>query len=161
MKQQKRCFTNRHFELPHKVRGKLPAIVTGYTENGLFISPRTSHLYLSRQPRASFLPVILCWFSFLPAVLPPLQPLPQRPPPPHHHVPIGRQALELVRHGPTGRWWPGGVRVRNRILTLIEREDDTRSWNNFFVYFSHNVMPSKGLEIHTYRLLASQEYARC
>jgi hypothetical protein len=25
-------------------------------------------------------------------------------------------------------------------LTLIEKEDDTRSWGNFLVYFSHNVM---------------------
>jgi hypothetical protein len=33
--------------------------------------------------------------------------------------------------------------VRNRTLTLIEREDDTRSWGgNFLVYFSHNVMPT-------------------
>jgi hypothetical protein len=56
-----------------------------------------------------------------------------------------------------------GDGVRNRTLTLIEREDDTRSWRNFLVYFSlyHNAMPSKGLGIHTYRLLASQEYARC
>jgi hypothetical protein len=30
--------------------------------------------------------------------------------------------------------------VRNRTLTLIEREDDTRSWGNFLIYFSHNVM---------------------
>jgi hypothetical protein len=30
--------------------------------------------------------------------------------------------------------------VRNRTLILIEREDDTRSWGNFLVYFSHNVM---------------------
>jgi hypothetical protein len=51
--------------------------------------------------------------------------------------------------------------VRNRTLTLIEREDDTRSWDNFLVYLSYNVIPSKGLEIHTYRVLASQEYARC
>jgi hypothetical protein len=53
--------------------------------------------------------------------------------------------------------------VRNRTFTLIEREDDTRSWGNFLIYFSHyhNVMPFKELEIHTYRLLASQEYARC
>jgi hypothetical protein len=28
--------------------------------------------------------------------------------------------------------------VRNRTLTLIEREDDTRSWRNFLVYFSHS-----------------------
>jgi hypothetical protein len=27
--------------------------------------------------------------------------------------------------------------VRNRTLTLIEREDDTRSWGNFLVYFLH------------------------
>jgi hypothetical protein len=54
--------------------------------------------------------------------------------------------------------------VRNRTLTLIEREDDTRSWENFsgfFLTLYHNVMLSKGLEIHTYRLLVSQEYARC
>jgi hypothetical protein len=25
--------------------------------------------------------------------------------------------------------------VRNRTLTLIEREDDTRSWSNFLIYF--------------------------
>jgi hypothetical protein len=30
--------------------------------------------------------------------------------------------------------------VRNRTLTLIEREDNTRSWSNFLVYFSHNDM---------------------
>jgi hypothetical protein len=54
--------------------------------------------------------------------------------------------------------------VRNRTLTLIKREDDTRSWSNFsglFLTLYHNVMSSKGLGIHTYRLLASQEYARC
>jgi hypothetical protein len=28
--------------------------------------------------------------------------------------------------------------VRNRTLTLIEREDDTRSWGNFLVYFSYS-----------------------
>jgi hypothetical protein len=28
--------------------------------------------------------------------------------------------------------------VRNITLTLIEREDDTRSWGNFLVYFSHS-----------------------
>jgi hypothetical protein len=32
--------------------------------------------------------------------------------------------------------------VRNRTLTLIEREDDTRSWGNFLVYFSHNAIPT-------------------
>jgi hypothetical protein len=53
--------------------------------------------------------------------------------------------------------------VRNRTLTLIEREDDTRSWGNFLVYFSlyHNDISSKGLKIHTYRLPANQEYVRC
>jgi hypothetical protein len=30
----------------------------------------------------------------------------------------------------------------NRTLTLIERDDDTRSLDNFLVYFSHNVMPT-------------------
>jgi hypothetical protein len=48
--------------------------------------------------------------------------------------------------------------VRNRTLTLIEREDDTRSWkknSSLFLTLYHNIMPSKGLEIHTYRMLAS------
>jgi hypothetical protein len=26
--------------------------------------------------------------------------------------------------------------VRNKTLTLIERDDDTRSWGNFLIYFS-------------------------
>jgi hypothetical protein len=30
--------------------------------------------------------------------------------------------------------------VRNTTLILIEREDDTSSWGNFLVYFSHNGM---------------------
>jgi hypothetical protein len=30
------------------------------------------------------------------------------------------------------------IAVRNRTLTLIEREDDTRSWGNFLVYFSYS-----------------------
>jgi hypothetical protein len=30
----------------------------------------------------------------------------------------------------------------NRTLTLIEREDDTRSWGNFLVYFSHSTTMS-------------------
>jgi hypothetical protein len=38
------------------------------------------------------------------------------------------------------------VSVRNRTLTLIEREDDTRSWGNFLVYFSQ----PKGLGLHIY-----------
>jgi hypothetical protein len=25
--------------------------------------------------------------------------------------------------------------IRNKIITLIEREDDTRSWSNFLIYF--------------------------
>jgi hypothetical protein len=32
----------------------------------------------------------------------------------------------------------GALIVRNRTLTLIEREDDTRSWGNFLIYFSHS-----------------------
>jgi hypothetical protein len=36
----------------------------------------------------------------------------------------------------------GWVGVRNRTLTLIEREDDTRSWGNFLVYFSHSTTMS-------------------
>jgi hypothetical protein len=32
---------------------------------------------------------------------------------------------------------------------------------DLFLKLYHNAMPSKGLEIHTYRLLASQKYARC
>jgi hypothetical protein len=54
--------------------------------------------------------------------------------------------------------------VSRGILTLIEGEDDTRSWGNFLVYFSHHhtmPYPLEGLGIHIYRLLASQEYARC
>jgi hypothetical protein len=37
--------------------------------------------------------------------------------------------------------------VRNRTPTLIEREDDTKSWRNFLVYFSHFIIiscPSRG-----------------
>jgi hypothetical protein len=33
--------------------------------------------------------------------------------------------------------------------------------SGLFLTLYHNVMPSKGLGIHTYMLLASQEYARC
>jgi hypothetical protein len=32
--------------------------------------------------------------------------------------------------------------VRNKTLTLIEREDDIRSWDNFLVYFSHSTTMS-------------------
>jgi len=42
---------------------------------------------------------------------------------------------------------------------LSSREDDTRSWDNFLVYFSMLCQP-KGLGIHIYRLLASQAYAK-
>jgi hypothetical protein len=37
--------------------------------------------------------------------------------------------------------------VRNRTLTLIEREDDTRSYDNFLIYCSHSTImscPSRG-----------------
>jgi hypothetical protein len=37
--------------------------------------------------------------------------------------------------------------IRNITLTLIEREDDTRSWENFLIYFSHSTImpcPSRG-----------------
>jgi hypothetical protein len=37
--------------------------------------------------------------------------------------------------------------VRNRTLTLIEMEDDTRSWDNFLIYFSHNAMPTYGVGV--------------
>jgi hypothetical protein len=39
--------------------------------------------------------------------------------------------------------------VRNRTPTLIEREDDTRSWRNFLIYFSHSTTmscPPRGWE---------------
>ena len=42
---------------------------------------------------------------------------------------------------------------------LSSREDDTRSWDNFLVYFSMSYQP-EGLGIHIYRLLASQAYAK-
>jgi hypothetical protein len=32
--------------------------------------------------------------------------------------------------------------IRNITLTLIEIEDDIRSWDNFLIYFSHNIMPT-------------------
>jgi hypothetical protein len=32
---------------------------------------------------------------------------------------------------------------------------------DLFLTLYHNVIPFKGLEIYIYRLLASQEYARC
>jgi hypothetical protein len=34
-------------------------------------------------------------------------------------------------------------------------------FSGLFFTLYRNAMPSKGLRIHTYRLLASQEYARC
>jgi hypothetical protein len=36
-----------------------------------------------------------------------------------------------------------------------------KKFSGLFLTLYQNDMPSKGLEIHTYRLLASQEYARC
>ena len=42
---------------------------------------------------------------------------------------------------------------------LSSREDDTRSWNNFLVYFQMPCQP-EGLGIHIYRLIASQAYAK-
>jgi hypothetical protein len=36
MKQQNRCYMNRYFKLPCEVESKLPAIATGYIENGSF-----------------------------------------------------------------------------------------------------------------------------
>jgi hypothetical protein len=32
--------------------------------------------------------------------------------------------------------------VSSWTLILIERENDTRSYNNFLIYFSHNDMPT-------------------
>jgi hypothetical protein len=32
--------------------------------------------------------------------------------------------------------------VSSWTLTLIEREHDTRSWSNFLIYSSHNVIPT-------------------
>jgi hypothetical protein len=47
--------------------------------------------------------------------------------------------------------------VRNRTLTLIEREDDTRSWGNFLVYFSHSTTMSSPQGVgDTYLYAASQ-----
>ena len=42
---------------------------------------------------------------------------------------------------------------------LSSREDDTRSWGNFLVFFQMPY-PPEGLGIHIYRLLASQAYAK-
>jgi len=42
---------------------------------------------------------------------------------------------------------------------LSSREDDTRSWDNFLVYFLMPYQP-EGLGIYIYRLLASQAYAK-
>ena len=42
---------------------------------------------------------------------------------------------------------------------LSSREDDTRSWDNFLVYFLMPYQP-EGLGIHIYRLLVSQAYAK-
>ena len=42
---------------------------------------------------------------------------------------------------------------------LLSKEDDTRSWGNFLVYFQMSCQP-EGLGIHIYRLLANQAYAK-
>ena len=42
---------------------------------------------------------------------------------------------------------------------FLLREDDTKSWDNFLVYFQISCQP-KGLRIHIYKLLASQAYAK-
>jgi hypothetical protein len=43
--------------------------------------------------------------------------------------------------------------VRNRTLTLIEREDDSRSWSNFLVYFSHSITITCSLRSWRYILI--------
>jgi hypothetical protein len=43
--------------------------------------------------------------------------------------------------------------VRNRTLTLIEREDDTRSWGNFLIYLSHSTTMSCPLRGWRYILI--------
>jgi hypothetical protein len=43
--------------------------------------------------------------------------------------------------------------VRNRTLTLIEREDDTRSWSNFLIYFSYSTTMSYPLRGWRYILI--------
>jgi hypothetical protein len=48
---------------------------------------------------------------------------------------VGRDEQEIFRQQDRMTLIP---LVRNRTLTLIEREDDTRSWGNFLVYFSHS-----------------------
>ena len=78
------------------------------------------------------------------------------PPQIHQLVPdVARQNLVLA------------VRVLVAEFSLLEvaefllssREDDTRSWDNFLVYFSMPCQP-EGLGIHIYKLLASQTYAK-
>jgi hypothetical protein len=45
------------------------------------------------------------------------------------------------------------IYIRNRTLTLIEREDDTRSWENFLIYFSHSTTMSYPLRGWGYILI--------
>jgi hypothetical protein len=40
--------------------------------------------------------------------------------------------------------------VSSWTLTLIEKENGTKSWGNFLVYFSHNAIPTGGLGLHIY-----------
>jgi transposase InsO family protein len=61
----------------------------------------------------------------------------------------------------------GVVERRNQTIVgmaqalLKQREMPIVFCGEAVVMAYHNAMPSKGLQIHTYRLLASQEYARC
>jgi hypothetical protein len=51
--------------------------------------------------------------------------------------PVAIKVFKLDQIGPKNFVTECEVFVRNKTLTLIEREDDTRSWGNFLVYFSH------------------------
>jgi hypothetical protein len=52
------------------------------------------------------------------------------------------QVVQQNFHTPLSQQASQELAVRNRTLTLIEREDDTRSWKNFLVYFSHSTTMS-------------------
>ena len=74
----------------------------------------------------------------------------------------------LARFIDNAEW--GRVLVAEFSLLVVEefllssREDDTRSWGNFLVYFSQKLTQTPyqpaGLGLHIYRLLASQAYAK-
>jgi hypothetical protein len=80
------------------------------------------------------------------------QPLPVSCSPP---LPVSCSPPLPVSCSPAAIFGPGlnfcrlvkAVIVRNRTLTLIKREDDTKSWSNLLVYFSHNDMPTKGVGV--------------